>query len=474
MADHMAPGDVPLLGLLGAKISTLTYSDLTEHGLQVFRTALVDTLGVALAGAEFEGARMVRAVTVPDSPGQSLILGTGDRVGALDAGMLNGIAGHALDYDDGNRLMGGHPSTLLIPAVLALGEDLGASAHKVIAAYAAGYEVMIRLSRGVNTAHYQKGWHPTATIGVLGVAAAGARLLDLDAERTTTAIALAASMASGIKANFGTMVKSLHVGHAVRDGLMAAELAPRGFTANPFALEHDQGFLTVYNGVGQFDAKAIVAGLDGDLEINTASNPIKAFPCCASTHAAIKSAIDIRAEHDLRDADVDTVHIVVDANRMPHTDRPVLQEALSGKFSLQYVVARALTEGKVVLEHFGGNAHRDRAVVDLMGRVSVSAAPPGGTPNSFGAVVTVTTKNGDTFVARADRPATDDEGIVGDPPNLWEKFVDCAGRVLDPAEVAALRKGLERFPDFADVRDFTRLAEPVSRESGAPVGALTV
>lgn len=166
---------------LGSRVASLAYEDLTESGLHLFRIALVDTLGVALAGADFDAAAIARAVAVPDTSGTSLILGSTDRVSALDAGMLNGIAAHALDYDDGNQIMGGHPSALLIPALLALGEEVGASAREVIVAYAAGFEVMIRLSRGVNTAHYEKGWHPTSTIGVLGVAAAGARLLGLTA-----------------------------------------------------------------------------------------------------------------------------------------------------------------------------------------------------------------------------------------------------------------------------------------------------
>lgn len=183
MADQLATSADTVLDVLGARVAALSSADITASGRSVFRIALVDTLGVALAGADFEGVRIAHAAAVPPSSGSSLILGSAERVSALDAGMLNGIAAHALDYDDGNVIMGGHPSALLIPALLALGEEVGASADEVMVAYAAGYEVMIRVSRGVNTAHYEKGWHPTATIGVLGVAAGAARLLGLDAER---------------------------------------------------------------------------------------------------------------------------------------------------------------------------------------------------------------------------------------------------------------------------------------------------
>ncbi|WP_410625550.1 MmgE/PrpD family protein [Amycolatopsis sp. cmx-8-4] len=460
-----------ILDRLGSRVATLSYDDLTESGRRLFRVALVDTLGVALAGSGFPGAVITRAA-LHASLGESLILGSPDRVDVLDAAMLNAIAAHALDYDDGNPIMGGHPSTLLIPAVLAVGEELGASATEVIAAYAAGYEVIIRLSRGINSAHYEKGWHPTSTIGVFGVAAAAARLLGLDAKQCTVALAIAASMASGVKANFGTMVKSLHVGHAVRDGLLCARLAAGGFTANRLALEARQGFLDVYNGAGSYELQAIVADR-GALEINTGFNPIKAYPCCASTHSAIGAAMDIRRTHGVRGQEVETVRIVVDKNRMPHTDRPHLQEALSGKFSLQYVVARALLEGRVVLEHFENDAHLDPSVQALMGRIEVSAAPPGEVPNSFAANVSVTVGTGETFHSRVDRPALGGDGTTADPPHLWEKFADCAGRVLAASDVTALASALDSFPEYEDVRDFVQLAQATPARQTTLAGSAT-
>jgi len=448
-----------LLQALSARAASLAVDQIDESGHLLIRTALVDTLGVAVAGASFAGAAIMRAASVADgATGQSLVLGTSDRVSALDAGMLNGIAAHALDYDDNNIVIVGHPSTVLVPAVLALGEEVDATAAGLVVAYAAGYEVMIRLARGMNTAHYEKGWHPTATLGVFGAAAAASKLLGLDAERTTAALAIAASLASGIKANFGTMVKALHIGQAVRNGLLAAKLAAGGHTANPAALEAVQGFLDVYNGAGNFDAAAITAGLDGPLEVNIGSNPIKAYPCCGSTHAAVYSTVGLRKAHDLRGVDVREIDVVVDANRMPHTDRPHLQEALSGKFSLQYVVSRALLDGRVGLDHFEGDAHRDPAVVALMERVHVSAAPPGGVANSFAADVTVTTIAGEVFHASKD-PTGEIFAPQGEPSGLWDKFADCAGQVLAADQVTAIATALRAFPGADGVRQLLALVE---------------
>ena len=426
-----------LLESLGARTAGLAFEDIDANGRLLIRTALVDTLGVALAGAAFEGASIMRAASVPeDATGPSLVLGTNDRIGTLDAGMLNGIAAHALDYDDNNIVIVGHPSTVLVPAILALGEELDATAEDLAVAYAAGYEVMIRLARGMNTAHYEKGWHPTATFGVFGATGAAARLLELDAERTAAALAIAASLASGIKANFGTMVKALHIGQAVRNGLLAAKLAAGGHTANPAALEAVQGFLNVYNGAGTFDAE-VIGRTDGPLEVNVGTNPIKAYPCCGSTHAAVYSTIDLRRTHGLGGDGVERIDVVVDVNRMPHTDRPHLQEALSGKFSLQYVVARALIDGRVGLDHFEGDAHCDPGVLALMERVHVSPAPPGGVANSFAAEVSITTTAGETLHASKD-PTAEIFAPQGEPSGLWEKFADCAGQVLSDDQVTAI------------------------------------
>lgn len=451
---------VAILTALAGRIVEFRFEDLDDHARQLVRTALVDTLGVALAGSDFAGitaARTACGITAGESG--SLVLGTADRVPALDAGLLNGVAAHALDLDDGNSAVGGHPSAMLVPALLALGEETDANVADIAVAYAAGYEVMVRLAYGMNPGHYQRGWHPTATLGVIGIAAAAARLLGLSAERTATAMAVAVSHAAGVKANFGTMTKSLHVGQAVRNGMFAARLAEAGFTANPGALDHHQGFLPLYQGASGYDASRIVAALDGPPLACSERNPIKIYPCCHSTHGAIEAARVIRGTDGFDAGRVEDIEIVVDPNRMPHTDRPVLAEALSGKFSLQYVASRALLTGTVVLSDFDGDAHRDPATLALMSRVRVLPAPPGGQPNSFSATVRITQTGGTQFSATRDPHLLDNETTL-DPPVLWKKFTDCAGRVLPAERVAALSDALRGcLTTSTSVRELVRLAE---------------
>jgi 2-methylcitrate dehydratase PrpD len=236
---------------IAERIHALGYESVSPAACAWTASAFVDTVGVTLAGFVDAGPQaLLRVPGVTAAPGPALILGTGRRTSVLDAALVNGVAAHALDYDDVAGSLGGHPSVMLIPALIPLGEWLGCSGRDLVLAYVVGFETMCRIARGVHHHHYEKGWHPTATLGIFGTVAAAARLLRLPVPQTAVALGLAASLAAGFKANLGTMTKPLHVGHAVRDGVFAALLAQQGFTANPGALEHRQGFLDVFNGPG--------------------------------------------------------------------------------------------------------------------------------------------------------------------------------------------------------------------------------
>src|SRR5579863_1681626 len=242
---------------LAERIGGVRYNVLPEAAVHWARVAILDTVGCTLAGAGEPCARIVSRVTASNGP--CLVFGTAQRVAPLDAAAINGTAAHALDYDDCSDTLGGHPSAPILPALFALAETLGTNGRDFIAAYVAGWETETRIARGINFHHYEKGWHPTATIGVFGTAAACAKLLGLSVQQTARALALAATFSSGLKANFGTMTKPLHVGQAARNGLYAALLASEDFTASPDALEHRQGFLRVFNGEGNYVTDPIVA-----------------------------------------------------------------------------------------------------------------------------------------------------------------------------------------------------------------------
>ena len=173
------------------------------------------------------------------------MVGTGRRTGAVWAALSNGTAAHALDFDDTNFALLGHPSAPVLAASLAAGELALADGRAVLHAFLLGFEVETTLAEVVNPAHYERGWHATCTLGTLGAAAAAARLLGLDAEQTRTALAVAASQASALKENFGTMTKPFHAGHAARSGVLSALIAREGWTASAHAIEGPQGYLRV-------------------------------------------------------------------------------------------------------------------------------------------------------------------------------------------------------------------------------------
>ena len=182
-------------------------------------SALLDTVGVTIIGSKSEATKsVIKALEAKSTADGALIYGKKLKVSMLDAAMINGTSSHALDFDDCNNTMGGHPTVPILAGLLANSESMHANGRDVIEAYTVGVETICAMAKVLNFHHYEKGWHPTTTLGIFGAVAANARLQNLDVDKTATAIAIAASMASGIKANFGTYTKPYHVGHCTRNG----------------------------------------------------------------------------------------------------------------------------------------------------------------------------------------------------------------------------------------------------------------
>jgi 2-methylcitrate dehydratase PrpD len=444
---------VTIIEGIAERIGAIRYADLPAEAVHWAKMAILDTVGVTLAGAAEPCAGIVAGV-LGGSGGECLIFGTGRRAEPLDAALINGTAAHALDFDDVSNSLGGHPSAPLLPALFALGEVIDCTGRDFIAAYVAGFETETRLGRGVHFHHYEKGWHPTATLGVFGATAACCRLLGLDTERTAQALAIAASLASGIKANFGTMTKPLHVGHTARNGLFAAMLARDGFTANPAALEHKQGFLLVFNGPGTFDAEAILKDWGRPYDIVRPGLAIKQHPCCGSTHPAIDALLLLRQEHEIRPERVARIDSWTHPRRLAHTDRPDPQSGLDAKFSVQYCLARALLQGRVRLEDFEGEAFRDPEVRGLMRRIDAAPHPEmaGDSSEHLGAEVRIAFEDGRVIAKRIGAAL----GRGPDNPlpveGLIAKFADCAGRALAPAQSERVQRRLMRLDEEASLR----------------------
>ena len=458
---------------LADNIHALRFEDISQAALDWIGSAFADTVGCTLAGMPEDGPRILQAVPgVADAPGPSLIYASNRRTSALDATLVNGTASHALDYDDVAGAMGGHPSAMLVPPLIALGEQLGSSGRDLALAYAVGYETECRIARGVHFHHYDKGWHPTATLGVFATVAGAARLLGMTRDQTAVALGLAASLAAGLKANFGTMTKPLHVGHATRSGLFAAFMAQGGFTANPGAFEHKQGFLDVFNGPGTYNTDKMLTGWYAPLECEGSADPgLKPYPCCGSTHASIGRMIELAQTHNLTPDRIESIEVMPHRRRLPHTNNPDPRSPLAAKFSVQYCVARALTDRAVRLEHFEGEAHLDPAVRALLTRITARPHPDmaDDSPLQWGAEVVVLTRDGQRLASRVDDyPSRGPAGRPMTRTELWTKFTDCAERALPRAQIAPLFDTLLGIATVPAVADVTRLLEaPPSRSWAA-------
>src|SRR5579864_6022904 len=444
---------VTLIEGIAERIAAIAYDDLPPEAVEWAKMAILDTVGVTLAGAGEPCARIVERV-LGRSAGDCLIFGSDRRAAPLDAALVNGTAAHALDFDDVSNSLGGHPSAPILPALFALGETLDCSGRAFIAAYVAGFETETRIARGVHFHHYEKGWHPTATLGVFGATAACCHLMRLTTAQTATALAIAASFASGIKANFGTMTKPLHVGHTARNALFAAQLTQNGFTANSGAMEHKQGFLEVFNGAGTYDAELMLKDWGNPYDVVRPGPGFKQYPCCGSTHPPLDALLALRAEHAMPAEKVVRIDSWTHPRRLAHTDRPDPKSGLDAKFSVQYCLARALLGGRIVFEDFEGEAFRDPASRALMRRIHAAPHPEmdAASAEHLGAEVRIAFDDGRVIARRVGAAL----GRGPDNPmpagTLAAKFVNCAGRALPAPSVARLQQMLETLETAPSVK----------------------
>lgn len=442
---------------LAKRITTMRYDDLPADAVHWAKIAIIDTVACALAGANEEATRIAEKVSATyGGAGPVLLWGTSRRVSALDAAIINGTAGHALDYDDVNNTIGGHPSVPLLPAIIALGEMFDSSGKDILLAYVTGFETQARIGAAVNVYHYRKGWHPTATLGVFGAAGACARLLDLDVPQTATALAIAASLSSGIKSNFGTMTKPLHAGHCSRNGLYAALMAKEGFTASDVAFEHKQGYFELFNGAGNYDAQKAIENWANPLDVIAPGIGLKQYPCCASTHSAIDATLILRERHNLTPERVQKIESITHAAALAHTDRADPKTALDAKFSVQYCVARALMHGAVTFDHFDDSALMQPELRALLARVHARPHDyePKGMAEHYQGIVNIHTTDGQVFSARVDKPLRGPQNLAP-PDRLESKFRDCAALALRPDTVPRLYEHLKNLESLATVRALT-------------------
>jgi len=434
--------------------ASVEFPALPERCVAAARTGMVDCAGVMIAGSSEPAARIVASLVqsstlndgAPEIPG-------GRNLAAADAAFVNGVAAHALDYDD--VAMDGHTSAALTPAILAEGWSLGASGADALAAYAAGYELWALLLELEPGHLHERGFHPTAIWGTLSAAAACARLRRLDAEQTRHAIAIAASLAAGVVANFGTMTKPLHVGRAAQAGVLAARLAKSGFTAAADALEHQVGFMRAHSPSGRpaLDAGNWDLGRRWRMEVLGVN--VKRYPTCYATHRSIDAMLDLVRDHELQPGAVEEIRVRIGATPMLMLRNHAPKTGLEAKFSMEFAMASALVARRVGLAELTDGFVARPEVVEAMRKVRCTTTDEKlpDSPFSPDDRVSVVLGSGRTI---EHAPVTHAKGSWQQPlseAELRAKFMDCVEPKLGRRRADALFASLSAIEELPSLRD---------------------
>ena len=430
------------------------FSEVPEDAARIVRSGFIDTVGTMIAGRNEPVVQIVQRHVEARQSGvreSSVLLGA-ERAGAQDAAMINGTAAHALDYDD--VALAGHPSTVLVPALLAEGEAIGASGGDLLRAYLAGYEVWAELISRDADSHHLKGWHPTAVFGTVAAAAAVASLRGLDVEACRNAVSLSASMAAGLVANFGTMTKPLHAGRAAASAIEAVRLAMRGLTAAPDAVEHHAGFLKAISPKGNVDLDRPADDLGRRLRILESGLSVKRYPTCYATHRVIDAVIDLASKENLLPENVSTVHasIGVAAASMLRNHTP--RTALEAKFSLEFAVASALVARSVGLAQLSDVFVNRQDVRKAMGKVEISTVQttcPIEPAFAFSDRVRIRLEDGRALDSGEIRFARGNAKLPLHQEELKAKFMQCVAGA-EYIDASALYERLARLETVPDIR----------------------
>jgi 2-methylcitrate dehydratase PrpD len=445
---------------LGTFVSRLRFNAIPAEAVAIARTGFVDCVGVMIAGRDEPVVGILRDTLGVASPRGEAALTFGSlRAPAPEAAWINGTAAHALDYDD--VALRGHPSTVLVPAILAEGEALGATGAEMVAAYVAGYEVWAELIGHDQDYHHEKGWHPTGLFGAVGAAAACARLRGLDADQAGHAIALGASQSAGLGANFGTMTKPFHAGRAAQAGVMAARLAGAGMTASLDAIEHPRGFLYAISPRGRtLHLDGPNEGFGRDWRILEHRLSIKKFPICYCGHRATDAMLALVARRPVRAEEVQAIEVVISRAHAAVLRNALPQTGLAAKFSAQFDMACALIAGKVGLTELTDAFVQRHDVQALMARVTVSPTDetdpdlPGYAPAD---VVRVVLRGGERM-EEAVRRARGHAAVPLTDAELRAKFVDCLQAAGEGARAAALFERLNNIATLGAAVEIGRAA----------------
>ncbi len=457
-------------------IGRASWRELPGEAVATAKRCLIDGLGVMLAGSTQEASHILRDY-LSESAGRADSTAFGPepfRTSASAAALLNGTSGHALDWDDtqlatsADRIFGllTHPTIPPMVAALAVSEQLATrdggrrvSGEEFIEAFLVGFEVESKIAEAIHPNHYMKGFHSSGTIGTIGAAAAAAKLLGLDSGKTAHALAIAASSAAGIRVNFGTMTKPLHVGRAAHNGVVAAELAARGFTGGKDALDPPWGFMQVFSHGGGFDADRIVGKLGNPHVIVWPGVSIKPYPCGVLGHPTMDAMRRLVIDHDVQPDQIKAIRVRAGSNILNPLRYPIASNELEAKFCPAFMVAAIALRRKAGIREFNDAFVRAEATQAMMRKVE-RVLDPGIEAlgwEKIRSTVEVDLTDGRTLVQPADERYRGGPDLPFTRAELFEKFSDCASLVLPEARVKEAFDKVDSLEKMSDMGELVRV-----------------
>ncbi|MGM9521582.1 MAG: MmgE/PrpD family protein [Oscillospiraceae bacterium] len=436
-------------------ISGFSIDAVPENIIRRGERSFFDTVAAAFSGAGMEqlintAYALELDISKADGEGYT-ILGLGRRKLSLsDAVLLNAVSAHSCEYNDLFYCLPGHPSAVLIPVVLGLGEKLHKSGAEVLEAYICGFEVLGRVNRALMPEHHIRGFHSTSTAGIIGAAAAAAKLLRLEGDKLASALSIACTFACGLRGNFGYTVNSLHVGNAAMNGLRAALYAQSGIRANPGLVDMPGGYIDAFWGsLEKFSDELELLG-----KVSVFEDPgllLKKYPTCYSTYQAIDAADMLVREEGICPHEIARAECLTSPNHYMSLPSEWPESVYGQRFCIPFCLAWVLNGGKVSAGSFAMPHFNDTQLIELKDKIYYAVDPGQEGETGFGSTkVTVYLKDGRVLSRRA--YPEDKERVEGwSDSAFFEKLSACMSGSVKTEQLEALRGDVYRFTELEDI-----------------------
>jgi len=458
-----------------ARFATETSDFLNPQLIESSKYKILDTLGIMIAGAHSPtGKAALDAVRQSGDSPEATVIGWPDRTSISNAGFVNGVSAHALEYDDLTVVVG-HASVCLVPACLAVAESMEMSGRQMLEGFVLGFEVASRIGKGMQPFILERGWHPTGIIGAQGVAAASCRMMGLDQMATRMAMGITASSTSGVRKNIGSMGKAFHVGNGVRSGIFAAILARSGFKVDPDIIDSSgdsgnqrYGLADCFNGVGNYRLDGLCNDLGTHYELAQNTTMVRLHPGSTPPGAAIDGIIELAESNNLRPENIEELRIACHPKMLAIGSYSEPVDEYKARFCLPYIFAVAFIDRQLGLEQYAPEKLGDTRIREFMKRVKIVAAPDtklqetgdhGNTLSWARVRIAAVLKSGNTIESEASygkgwpqRPATWDD--------LCRKYEDCTQRVLTPSQIAESIAIVKEVDQLDNLRELINTVTP--------------